>query len=202
MIQAAIDSNFYDVVLTSYNFKQKHNLQVREAIAKASNAGLGVVAMKAMGGVWQDVLKPVNASAALKWVLQDPNVHTAVPGFNTFEEMKTDLAVMENLALTNSEKRDLEKAASIPGLYCQGCGQCLKQCFAKLPIPDLMRAYMYVYGYRNLAHAQETILALSLPRSVCADCGQCPVQCSVGFDVPGKIRDIVRLRDVPSEFIV
>jgi predicted aldo/keto reductase-like oxidoreductase len=200
--QAAIDSKIYDVIMVPYNFRQKHFLAVREAIAKASQAGLGVVAMKVMGGIAaQDPLKPFNASAALKWVLQDSNVHTTVPGFSTFDEMNIDLSVMRDLALTDSEKEFLKTASASPGLYCQGCGQCVKQCVAKLPIPDLMRAYMYTYGYRKPAVAQDLVVSLGLPRHVCEDCGTCPVQCSVGFDVPGKIKDVARLRHVPPEFI-
>ena len=200
--QAAIDSKIYDVIMVPYNFRQKHFLAVREAIAKASQAGLGVVAMKVMGGIAaQDPLKPFNASAALKWVLQDSNVHTTVPGFSTFDEMNIDLSVMRDLALTDSEKEFLKTASASTGLYCQGCGQCVKQCVAKLPIPDLMRAYMYTYGYRKPAVAQDLVVSLGLPRHVCEDCGTCPVQCSVGFDVPGKIKDVARLRHVPPEFI-
>ena len=134
--------------------------------------------------------------------MQDPNVHSTVPAFDTFDDMNVDLSVMDDLNLTDSEKEDLKRAASIPGLYCQGCGQCEKQCFAKLPIPDLMRAYMYTYGYRKPAMAQELVLSLGLPRHVCEDCGQCSVKCSIGFDVPHKIRDVARLRDVPTEFLV
>jgi hypothetical protein len=65
----------------------------------------------------------------------------------------------------------------------------------------LMRAYMYTYAYRNVVHAQETVLSLNLPARVCEDCVQCPVQCSIGFNVPRKIRDVVRLREIPAEFI-
>lgn len=196
VIQAAIESKFYDLILTSYNFRQKHYAQVREAIAKAAQAGLGIVAMKVMGGT-----KTVNASAALKWVLQDPNVHTIIPGFTTFDEMNLDLSVMENPTLTDSEKKDLQMEASLPGLYCQGCGQCLKQCLAKLPIPDLMRAYMYAYGYHQPALAQNLVASLDLPRQVCEDCFSCPVECLNRWTVAGKIRDVVRLRGVPSEFL-
>lgn len=197
VIQAAIDSKLYDLILTSYNFRQKHYIQVREAIAKAAQAGLGVVAMKVMGGT-----ETVNASAALKWVLRDPNVHTIISGFTTFDQMSLDLSVMENPTLTDSEKKDLQKEASLAGLYCQGCGQCLGQCLAKLPIPDLMRAYMYAYGYRQPALAQNLVVSLNLPRQICEDCSSCPVLCLNRWDVAGKIRDVARLRDVPSEFLV
>jgi hypothetical protein len=108
---------------------------------------------------------------------------------------------MQDLTLTGPEKIELQKEASLPGLYCQGCRQCLGQCPEHLPIPDLMRAYMYTYDYRNLALAQELVLSLNLPDRVCEDCGQCPVKCSIGFNVSRKIRDVVRVKDIPEEFI-
>ncbi len=196
-VHAAADSNFYEVVMASYNHKQKNHGQVKEAIAKAANAGLGVVAIKVIrGGLGKDE-KPVNPCASLKWVLQDPNVHATIPGFCNFEEMSADLSVMEDLNLTEAEKKDLKKGASDPGLYCQSCGQCLQQCRAELPIPDLMRSYMYAYGYRQPALAQSLVLSLELPRYVCNDCASCPVECLNGWNVKEKIRDIARLREVP-----
>jgi uncharacterized protein len=199
VIQAAVDSKFYDVILTSYNFQQKHRAEMRSSIARAAQAGIGIVGMKAIIGSRRTLVK--NPAAALKWVLQDPNVHTIVPGFTTFEQMNTDLAVMQDPTLTDTEKKDLRKEASLPGLYCQGCRTCLGQCPEHLPIPDLMRAYMYTYGYRNLTHAQDLVLSLNLPARVCEDCSQCQVKCSIGFNVAGKIRNVVRLRDIPSAFM-
>jgi hypothetical protein len=199
VIHAAVDSKFYDVILTSYNFQQKHYTEMRDAIGRAAQAGIGIVGMKAIIGSRRTVVK--NPAAALKWVLQDPNVHTIVPGFTTFEEMKIDLAVAEYPTLTVPEKKDLEKVVSASGLYCQGCRQCVGQCPEHLPIPDLMRAYMYTYGYRNLTHAQDLVLSLNLPDRVCEDCSDCVVKCPSGFNVSRKIRDVVRLRDVPTELI-
>ncbi len=203
VIQAAVDSKFYDVVLTTYNFKQQHQAEIREGIARAAAAGMGVIVMKAMGGVrlQERAEKPVDPVPALKWVLQDSNVHTIIAGFTTFDQMNLDLSVMENPTLTNAEKAHLQSAALQTGMYCQGCGQCLGQCVQRLPVPDLMRAYMYVYGYRNLSHSQDLLLSLNLPPGVCGECAECPVKCSIGFDVSRKIRDVVRLRDVPAEFI-
>jgi predicted aldo/keto reductase-like oxidoreductase len=198
--------------MAAYTYKQKNYLQVREAIANAANAGLGVVAIKVIRGGEQpeqmaglhgfkEGEKAVNPRASLKWVLQDQNVHATVPGFDTFEDMNVDLSVMDDLTLTDPEREDLKRAASSTGLYCQGCGQCLGQCVAQLPIPDLMRAYMYAYGYRQPALAKDLVASLDLPRSICQNCGHCSVKCSIGFNVAAKIRDIARLRDVPSEFL-
>ena len=201
VIHATVDSKFYDVILTSYNFRQKNNTEVKKAIARAAAAGLGIVGMKAIAGVVSAQGEKVDARAALKWVLQDPNVHTIVAGFTTFDQLELDLSVMEDPALTRSEKSHLEKATLTTGLYCQGCGQCAGTCFRSLPIPDLMRSYMYVYGYRNPGEAQNLVLSLRLPARVCEDCETCPVKCASGFDVPGRVRDVVRLREVPRRFI-
>lgn len=201
VIHAATDSKAYDVILTSYNFKQKHYAEVRNAIARASQAGIGIIGMKAIRGAYQQPPTIKNIKASLKWILQDPNVHTIIPGFTTFEHLETDLSIMKDLTLTEPEKLELQKEASLPGLYCQGCRKCLGQCPENLPIPDLMRAYMYTYDYRSLAYAQDLIVSLNLPSTVCEDCSSCPVKCSIGFNVPKKIRDVARLKDVPSEFL-
>jgi len=197
VVQAAADSNFYEVVMASYNYKQKNRWQVKEAIAKAADAGLGVVAIKVIRGGLGKGEKPVNPRASLKWVLQDSNVHATIPGFSNFEEMSVDLSVMEDLNLTEAEKNDLKRGASVSGLYCQGCGQCLQQCCDELPIPDLMRAYMYAYGYHQPALAQSLIASLALPRHACEGCSSCKVVCLNEWKVKEKVRDIIRLRDVP-----
>lgn len=203
VIQAAVESKVYDVVLTAYNFRQKHVEEVKKAIARAAEAGLGVVAMKTIGGNVGGAYhnQAIDARAALKWALQDSNVHTVITGFTTFDQLELDLTVLKDLSLTKLERENLRKASLQAGLYCQGCGQCLTQCVRGLPIPDLMRASMYLYGYRNLVAAQDLVLSLTLPSSPCVDCSVCPVQCLNQWNVRERIRDIVRLREVPMEFI-
>lgn len=52
VIRAAAESGFWDVVLTAYNFRQIHCEEVCEAVGKAADAVLGVVAMKTQEGVY------------------------------------------------------------------------------------------------------------------------------------------------------
>jgi predicted aldo/keto reductase-like oxidoreductase len=203
VIHAAAASKVYDVVLTTYNFKQKHYPEVRSAMARASEAGLGVVVMKALGGrqLQEGSREPLDPKAALKWALQDPNTHAIIAGFTTFDQMNLDLSVMEDPLLTQPEKANLRQGALGVGLYCQGCGQCLHRCVQALPIPDLMRAYMYGYGYRNLGEAQDVLASLELPLKICEDCESCAVSCPTGFGVRDRIRKVVRLREGRSDFI-
>ncbi len=203
VINAAVDSKVYDVVLTAYNFRQKHAEEVKKAIARAAEAGLGVIAMKTIGGnVRGSYQNPqIDAPMALKWALQDPNVHTIIAGFTTFDQLEIDLKVLRDTSFSKLEKDILRHAALQSPLYCQGCGKCLGQCAKQLPIPDLMRAYMYLYGYRNLVEAQDLLSSLRLPASLCGDCGSCPVKCLNQWNVSERVRNVVRLREVPPEFI-
>jgi predicted aldo/keto reductase-like oxidoreductase len=168
---------------------------------------MGIVAMKTIvGESWVKTRKPVpvsNPKAALKWVLQNENIHTAVPGISTFSQLETDLSVMEDLTLTAEEKAYLELARlnHKDSLFCQGCGTCLKQCSTAPDIPTLMRCYMYTYGYRDLAAAVRNIQSIKETPLPCADCASCVVQCPMGFDIKERALDIIRLRDFPPEFL-
>ncbi len=203
VLDAATDSKVYDVVLPAYNFRQQHAAEVQRAIARAAGAGLGVVGMKSMGGNVRGAYpsSQIDAKAAIKWVLQDPNVHTVICGFTTFDQMALDLAILKDLTLSAAEREQLRKAARTVGLYCQGCGGCVGQCVQRLPIPDLMRARMYLHGYRNLAAAQDLVLSLALPREACGDCGACPVVCANGWALKDRVRDVIRLRELPPDLI-
>jgi predicted aldo/keto reductase-like oxidoreductase len=159
VIDAVVESGIYEVVLTAINFKQGHVQQIKESIANAAEKGVGIIAMKTMMGGFLDSERkqPVNASAALKWVMHDANICTSIPGFTTFEEMVESVAVNEDLSFSDQEKDFLAMAATQTGLYCQGCSKCVASCPYNLPIPDLMRAYMYAYGYRETAKAGELL---------------------------------------------
>ena len=202
IIDAMVDNGNYDVVLTSYNYTQKHLAELNPAIDRAAKAGLGVVAMKTMAGGFLDRerTQKVNTRAALKWVLQNPNIHTAIPGFTSFDMLEESLDAAINLKLNKDEKKYLSVAYN--SMYCQGCRVCSGQCIKGLPIPEMMRAYMYNYGYKSPALAKEVIDELALTGDLCSDCTACSVRCTARFQIAQKVKDITRLRDVPQEFLV
>lgn len=203
IIRAVVDCGVYDVIMVSYNFKQHHSAAIKEAIAQAAGAGIGIIAMKTQAGAFLDRERkePVNHRAAIKWALSDTNVHSAIPGFNNIEEMEMYLSVMEDLKLTPDEEMELQAAGHQTGLYCQQCGRCVPQCPRGVTIPSYMRAYMYAYGYKNPGKAKETITEITRENPPCSECTSCSVACEMGFDVKDRILDIARVSDIPSDFL-
>jgi heterodisulfide reductase subunit C len=65
----------------------------------------------------------------------------------------------------------------------------------------MMRSYMYAYGYRDAAQARHLLESVEMMGDPCGKCGVCGVVCASGFDVKERVRDIVRLKDVPLEFL-
>ena len=204
LIDAAIQAGIYEVILLSYNFKLNNLKETEEAIERGVKAGIGFVAMKTMTGGVEDAegKKKINAQACLKWAWQNKNITTAIPGFTNYDEFDACLAAAHNPVISSEEKEYLAMLCNQEMLFCQRCGKCKEACVEHLPIPDLMRAYMYAYGYKNANLSKETLLELNLPDKTCATCdNKCKVQCSSGFDVARKIAAIKPIMQVPNEFL-
>lgn len=203
VIQAAIDSNVYEVVLSSVNFKQEHAAELKEKIALATQNGLGIIAMKVMAGGFLDKDKkmPVNYKAALKWILQDENVHTTIPSMINLEQLMDNSEILKDIKLSDEEKESVIIAQKEQGLFCNGCNQCVPSCKKQLPIPELMRAYMYTYGYGESLKAKELISNLNINDDPCGSCKVCTAACTKGFNISEKLSDINRLQNTPTEFL-
>ncbi len=206
VIQAVIDSNLYDVVLTAYNFRQPHVAEVKKAIEKAADKGIGVVAMKTQaGGFWdEEEQQKINMKAALKWVLSDKNVHTTIPGFSTFDQLYEDVEVMKDITISEQDKKDLKlgEDVGLNGYFCPQCGECTAQCKENLDIPTLMRSYMYAFGYHNYLEAKSAVESLEVNELPCDKCGVCTVNCVNGFDVRGRLSKVINIKNVADEFLV
>ena len=203
VIRAAIESKFYDVVLTGYNFLKANLVELDKAIAEANQAGIGIVAMKTLAGGFFDRARtqPINVKAALKFALSNPGITTAIPGMTTFDHLEADLQVLKDPALTEQDKKDLKlTVAPEDVLFCQQCGECLDQCPKEIPIPALLRSYMYAYGYKNLGAAYDLVASTGVGQNPCGSCAGCSVRCAQGFDVRGRVSDIVRLQGAPADF--
>lgn len=205
VINAAAATDNWDVILTAYNYMHTEINELKSAIRKANEAGIGIVAMKTLGGgrfLDKEKTKKINSTAAIKWALSNPDIHTTVPGMTDFDQLDLNVKIMTDISLTEEEKKDLLVARAETGLYCTGCSKCISACPMKLPVPDLMRAYMYAYGYSNPALAHSLLSELGTNDNPCNVCNTCKVVCTKNFNIKEKITDISRLVNVPEDFLI
>ena len=181
---------FFDTALVGYNFKS--GPEVKEAIARAAKAGIGIIAMKTQAGGYQtDALGPVSPhQAALKWALQNPHVTAAIPGMRNMAHYQEDIAVM-GMKFGLADKLILDRyAAAIRPYYCHLCAKCEPTCPKGVAISTINRSLMYREGYRdrNLARATYHDVPESASAAVCLDCAECRAQCVNGVDIKNKMR--------------
>jgi len=181
---------FFDVALVAYNFKSPPSL--KEAIASAARAGIGIVAMKTQAGGYKlDAAGSMSPhQAALKWVLQDANVAAAIPGMKDMNMLKEDLSVM-GMKLTRTDKKILERyGQAIDPYYCYFCGQCEATCPQNVAISDINRSLMYAEAYGSMELARSTYDEIDGKgkASACLDCDGCVARCVNGLDIASKMR--------------
>jgi predicted aldo/keto reductase-like oxidoreductase len=195
VIRATVDAKVYDVILTAYNFAQAHKDDVKKAVAYAAKHGVGIIAMKTQGGrrLQEEGEVEIDHRSALKWVLDDENVCTTIPGMTTFEQLETNISVMNDLALTQVERSYLDRAAQMRGkLYCQNCRSCITTCPYGVEIPNLMRAYMYANAYGNIIQARTAVSEIPETRSlnVCRNCSSCSASCRTGINIHSRLQSL------------
>jgi uncharacterized protein len=179
-LDAAVESGFYDVVLTSFNITVGQP-PLAQAVARARAAGIGVIAMKTQLGNFPDPaggLTPHQAS--LKWVLEQDGIVCAVPAMRDFRELDMNLAVMGQ-GLGYREGLALEKyAVATASLRCSDCGSCETACPHGVDVRDVRRCAMYLEGYRDPRLARESYSRIAANAAACRECVDCAVPCSVG----------------------
>jgi hypothetical protein len=195
VIDALVAAKVYDAVLTRYDFQSADpekpaGKALQEAVARAADAGIGVIAMKTQRGGFQNPTGGLTPfQAALKWVLDNKNISCAVPSAQDTTQLDQNLAVMGH-RLGYLERRRLERfAAETASLYCTGCGLCDGVCPQGVSIPDVRRCAMYLDGYREPELARQSYREIEVNAAPCADCAVCAAQCAEGVALQPVLRD-------------
>ena len=188
----------FDVVLTSYNFTMDPGME--QAIATAAKAGMGVVAMKVMAGgirsvrpgdqMYDKLTRPGALLAALKWVVNKPNVATTIPSMTDNDQLEENLKAMGRPFSAGDQKLLTEHLEIIRPVYCRLCGQCEGTCRKGLPVADVLRCLTYADGYGQFALGRERFLELTAAEHAavrCGDCDGCTVKCPHGVQVSERM---------------
>ena len=132
VIQGVIKTPELEVVLLAYNFTMDQ--KITDAAAAAAKAGKGVVAMKVMAGglkrtkpgdkLYNTLKKDGAMVAALKWVLNNPNIQTTIPSMTDMDQLDENFKAMSG-GFSDTDKQVLAAHLDyIKPLYCRMCGSC------------------------------------------------------------------------------
>jgi hypothetical protein len=192
-----VQKGVFDVVLSAYNFTMDPGME--QAIAAAAKAGMGVVAMKVMAGgirsvrpgnpMYEKLTQPGALLAALKWVVNKPNVATTIPSMTDNDQLEENLKAMGSPLSSSDEKLLTTHLEMIRPVYCRMCSQCERACQKGLPVADVLRCLTYADGYGQFALGRERFLELRAGHATvrCGDCAECTVKCPHGVHVAERV---------------
>jgi hypothetical protein len=201
VINEMVDTGEYDAVLTAINFTMADDTELMNSIEKAAKAGIAVVAMKTMAGGanWPNPESRRNydeqtvTRAALKWVMNNENIATSIPGFTNYQHLSDDIEIAYNLDYAPDERKLLEdNNIKLSMGFCRQCRKCLASCPHNSEIPTLMRIHMYAAQYADFYLARQTLDELPKNRGLqaCTSCDTCLAECANSVNIPEKINEL------------
>ncbi len=155
-----------DGAMITYNYREMHKPEMKAALDACEQAGIGVTAMKTLGGrsgsdtpEQAALLAPISArgftpaQAKLKAVLENPQIAVACVQMPNMKFCRENIAA----ALDRKELGSLARAAldchaqATADRYCGGCNHlCGAAVAGAVPVRDVMRHLLYYHNYAEL----------------------------------------------------
>jgi len=199
-----------ELIVLQYNLIDRKNEVV---IDYAYDHGIGIAVMGPVGGgrliypseTYLSTVKVRSAAElALRFVLANRGVSTAMSGMNTMEQLEENAAaasIEEPLSKEELETIDrLQKEnAKLLNLYCTGCHYCMP-CKHGVNIPENFNAYnlLRVHGLVELARNTYEKLGEGKAEN-CKKCGECVGKCPQHIQIPERLEEVAetfaRLRE-------
>ena len=165
--------------------------------------------LTALSGEAESILREARADAGqaswgLRFAGSLPNVLTVLSGMTEPEQVRDNVATMENFApLSNDEYDVLERVVAASRLDraipCTACRYCM-DCPSGVDIPKVFGAYnAYLSGYKGMTNSWGDAVNFSKDYRMigtdkqahhCIACGVCVSSCPQRIDIPGQMATI------------
>ena len=153
---------------------------MRDLIPAARRQGVGVIAMKPVGG------GNIREVALNFRFIFNQGIDVAIPGMDSEAQVVENVAALADLSpLDDAETARLQKEKERLGdRFCRRCEYCMP-CPQGLPISFLhvLRNYYFLYDLKDWA--LERMSGLAKTYKDCVACGECVAKCPYHLDMPG-----------------
>jgi predicted aldo/keto reductase-like oxidoreductase len=179
LLMDAAKMDWIDAVMLTYNFRIVNDPKMVEAVNACTKAGVGLVAMKTMGGgpgmpsttskaelkIAERFLEKgfTDKQARLKVVWENPQIASICSQMPSLTTLSANVAAARDKTKLAREDFDLmqQYAQETKSDYCAGCGQiCQAALGGAVPVNEVMRCLMYHRNYGEPELAKQTFAVL------------------------------------------
>ena len=170
VFEKALELDWVETIMFPYNIVETHG---EDLIARCAEKNIGFIDMKPLaGGAIED------ATLAMRFVSQNPNVSVTIPGMAEIGELTQNLAAVNDTApLSCGELAKVDTIRKSLGTqFCRRCGYCAP-CTVGIIIPNMFvfEGYLERYGLADWAKGRYE--AQAKVASDCIGCGVCETRC-------------------------
>ena len=181
LFKKAVHYDWVETIMFPYNAVET---QGEDLIHICGEKNIGFIDMKPLAGGAID-----DATTALRFIAQNPNVTVIIPGMEKVEQIQQNLDAINNTAPLTAEEQNKVAAIrkALGTQFCRRCNYCAP-CAAGISIPAafMMEGYYTRYGLKEWATGR--YMAMDKKASDCIGCGACEDRCP--YDLP--IRDMLK----------
>ena len=170
VFERALDMDWVETVMFPYNIVET---QGEALMRRCTEQNVGFIGMKPLaGGALED------ATLALRFIRQNPDVSVVIPGMYSVDEVRQNLAAMEDSSpLTAQELERIDAIRKELGTqFCRRCNYC-QPCTAGIGISGIfvLEGYLQRYGLGDWAKARYA--GMEKKAGDCIGCGACEARC-------------------------
>ena len=182
ILAMALERFAFATIQVPANFMETESM--RELIPSAHRRGVGVIAMKPMGGgnIRETILN-------FRFIFNQ-GIDVAIPGMDSEKQVMENVAALDDLAPLNAEETSRLQAEKerLGDRFCRRCEYCMP-CPQGLPISFLhvLRNYYFLYDLKDWA--LERLGGLAKSYKDCVACGECVSKCPYHLDMPVIFRE-------------
>jgi predicted aldo/keto reductase-like oxidoreductase len=124
--------------------------------------------------------------AAVRFCLGNPAVHSVCPSMNTFEELRSFVALSGTRLDADGRSMLSDYESRLGRFYCRhACGQCEGSCPRGVPVNTIMRYYHYFAAQGREKAAMEKYRTIPRHRAdICSSCEGSPCEKACPYGVP------------------